>query len=217
MAATYTPCQPQVFHQSESNRRSSSVGGCVSLNFAAAQQVSSALTIDESTNAVYASDESGTLTMRQGRTEKWRVNLGLSPQDKVLSLVLGRAGELYAAGSRNQSGFLVKLAGDGTVVASVPTSRPARALAVDAAGAVWLAGDSFLSKLDEQLRPVFNVDPQGSVASLAIDRKGAVYAAIAGNNAVTGKLDGRTQTWMWRTEIGAVAPRGIALDEDGSV
>ena len=122
-----------------------------SLNFAAAQGVPSALTIDESTNAVYSSDESGTLTMRQGRTEKWRVNLGLSPQDKVHSLVLGRTGELYAAGSRNQSGFLVKLGAGGTVVASLPTTKPARALAIDAAGAVWLGGDGFLTRLDDQL------------------------------------------------------------------
>ena len=40
-----------------------------SLNFAAVQDVPSALTIDESSNAVYSSDQSGTLTMRQGVTE----------------------------------------------------------------------------------------------------------------------------------------------------
>lgn len=136
--------------------------------------------------------------------ERFRVQLGASPSDRVLSLAVASDGTIHAAGEMtvdgHTSGFTAEIAVDGTVRGKRIHRRAMRAIAVAPDGSVYAAGEEEIVKLGHWTRAV-----PGPVNALAIDRTGRVLAGGArtagvetgahGTDGYAARLSAGGETW----------------------
>ena len=169
-----------------------------------------------------------------GTSEIYRVHLGSASSDTVNALVVDSNGNLHAAGSRKlngrDKGFFATLDPNGQQTDYSELDYPIQALALDASGGVYLAGDEFVSSVGH-----WSVAPPGPVAAMGVDASGRLY--IAGRKpAAEGSGSGAEEAFVaslvttvndkviaWDQVVpfggtGSVnEAQSLAIDSDGSV
>ena len=139
-------------------------------------------------------------------------------------------GNVHVAGSRRlngkEKGFVATLDAQGQQSAYTEFDTPALALAVDSTGAVYVAGDAFVTKVGG-----WTMVPPGPVRSVGVDANGHVYIAGhrpapvgnggTGDEAYVAKLNDESNAWAWVVPMGGTGTvneaQSLAIDTDGSV
>ena len=117
-------------------------------------------------------------------------------------------GSIYAAGSVANAGFVAHISSTGQRTAWLNVPANVRALAVDPKGLVYAGGDSFLEKLDLQLRPVDTANLPTSATALAVLTDGTLLVAQGS------RLLGLAEPF----DLGpGTTITGIAVDSSGAV
>jgi hypothetical protein len=164
-----------------------------------------------------------------GDAERFRVYLGADPRDAVNAMAVDEDGYIYAAGSTVingvERGFYAVLDAKGDSVEFQSLPAPAYALAVDAAGEVYLAGDNFVMQVDG-----WTIVPPGPVRALALTFDGTLLAAgrkadgsqsgATAFDAYVAHLSDAGDRWDWIRAIGGAGldeARALAVDEDGAI
>ena len=170
--------------------------------------------VDGNGNVYVAAQGGAVVSKRSGGAEVYQINLGTGAKDAVLALALGPDHGLYVAGALARGGFAAKLNGSGERTAYLQLDATARAITVDAAGSVYIAGDGYLSKLDAKFKPVYQTIPPGPVAAIAAAASGVVFAAV---NESVYRLSPDGKTWSNGLSLGrGTSPLAIATDAYGA-
>ena len=159
--------------------------------------------------------------------ELFRIDLGRDQIDAVNAVVENADGTIYAAGSMRtrgvEVGFWAQLDAEGKQTRFEQLPSAAYAIAIDANGSVYVAGDGFVMRVDG-----WRIAPPGPVRALALDGAGTLYAAGskpaeigAGSDAYIAQLNATHDHWQWTLPIGGTGAgdeaRALAIGADGAV
>jgi hypothetical protein len=110
---------------------------------------------------------------------KMHLAVGQDDDGLVVAMAPALDGTLYAAGTLSDGGFVARVNAQGECAGWLKLTAAARGIGVDAAGAVYVAGDGFLRKLDSALNPVYTVPLASAASALAVRPDGRVLVAQA--------------------------------------
>ncbi len=191
-----------------------------------------ALTSDSIGNLYLGGEDRAWVSMMDptGTSEIYRTYIGSTSLDVVNALKVDLQGNVHVAGSRRlngtEKGFVATLDAQGQQSAYTEFDTPALALAVDSTGAVYVAGDAFVTKVGG-----WTMVPPGPVRSVGVDANGHVYIAGhrpapvgnggTGDEAYVAKLNDESNAWAWVVPMGGTGTvneaQSLAIDTDGSV
>ena len=136
------------------------------------QTIGQAIAVDSS-----GSEYIGGMGATVSKTGGWKIRLGHSDSDAVQALIIAHDRSLLAAGSLASGGFIARIGVNGERTGWLNLDAPARALAVDAQGAVYAGGDGFFEKLNAHLEPMYMVRHETSVSAIAVRPDGTAFVA----------------------------------------